>query len=268
MIRLSLLSLLVVVASAEGQTISGRLLESGSDRPIELGTIEVFTESGETVGAVLSGARGLFSITSPIGGAFRLVANAYGYRLAHAGIFEVGPDSEITLDVRLVPEPLALEALVVGFNRPLLRHPLVLNGFVDRFGEGFGLFITPADIARSPARTTPDLFRGFPGITLRAPTLRLADEKLGDAGALSYLGDQIMLLGPSGWCTPTLYLDGARLRYEGEVSIDALLPVNSIDGVEIYRRPSETPLMFNATRGPSEGSTVPCGVVVFWTKKR
>jgi Carboxypeptidase regulatory-like domain len=256
--------LAVSTAPAGAQTISGRLLEAGSDRPIEIGVIELVSESGESVAKVLSGTGGRFSITAPSPGSFWMVANAYGYRQARDGVFEVGIDGTLTVDFRIVPDPLELEALVVGFNRPVLEHPLVLSGFVDRFAEGFGQFITPFDIERSDARLTPDLFRGMPGITLRAASP--SNRTLGGGGVLSYLGDQIMLQGPAGWCTPNLFLDGIRLRYDGNVSIDALLPLASIDGVEIYRRPSDVPVAYNATRVRGDGP--PCGVILFWTKRR
>jgi Carboxypeptidase regulatory-like domain len=260
-----LIVLAVSTVPAGAQTISGRLLEAGSDRPIEIGVIELVTESGESVAKVLSGTGGRFSISVPSPGSFWMVANAYGYRQARDGIFEVGIDGELTVDFRIVPDPLELEALIVGFNRPVMEHPLVLSGFVDRFAEGFGQFITPFDIERSDARLTPDLFRGMPGITLRSAAPSNAN--LGGGGVLSYLGDQIMLQGPTGWCTPGLFLDGVRIRYDGDVSIDALLPLSSIDGVEIYRRPSSVPVAFNATR-VGVGEDPPCGVILFWTKRR
>lgn len=240
------------------QTVRGRLLESGTTRSIEAAVVSLVDVSGDTVARTLTGERGGFVLTAKEPGVFAIAARAFGYRSYTAPGFELGPDGEMSVDFRLVPRPIELEELVVGFNRPIVQHKLVENGFIDRFEEGFGVFVTPVDIERAPSSSTVDLFRGLPGVTVRAV----------GGGFMAYAGERVMLLGQNAWCTPRIYLDGIRLDYTGNVSLDALVPKDHIIGVEIFRRASEVPVQYNATRTAGEGSSEsgPCGVILLWTK--
>lgn len=235
--------------------------EARNERPIRLGIVELISMDGDTVGRAFSGDDGRFAVRAEEPGVFTLSASAYGYRTTVARGFELGRSGAMTVEVRMTADPVELDEMVVGFNRPMLDHPLVSNGFVERFRQGFGHFITPVDLERSPASVTTDLFRGLTGVTLRPPDP--GRDNLGSGSMLSYAGDQIMLQGQSRWCPPTIYLDGVRLDYDGGTSIDALVPIGSISAVEIYRRATEVPVQYNATRSEDL-----CGVILFWTKQR
>lgn len=248
---------LTCASTAAAQTVTGQLVEVGTGRPVELGIITLLAEeSDEPVDRVLSAANGWFTLRSETPGSFLLSTSAWGFEDRRVGVFEMGEGGELIVEVSLVPRAIELEELVVDLDRPIVQHQLVSNGFVDRFNEGFGLFITPVEVGRSAARSTTDLFRGLPGVTLLSP-------EGGDPGG--FTNGQLALQVAGGWCTPTLFLDGIRLRYDDGISVDAVVPLRAVEGVEIYRTPAEVPVAFNATRGPDGGA--PCGVILLWTRR-
>lgn len=269
--------LALVASPVQAQTILGQLLEAETDRSIELGLVILISETGDSVASTLTDRNGRFSVSSSEPGSFTLLASALGYRQARVGVFDLGTDGEMTIEFRVRAEPLPIDELVVRFSRNILEHPLVSNGFVDRLERGFGHFITPYDIQNAPARATTDLFRGIAGVIVHAPHIRdiaIADS-IGDGGGItSYVGDQIRLQGAAGSCTPAVFVDGIKIRYAWDMSIEALVSRESLDAVEIYRRPSEVPVQFGVTQvqdaGLGRGEQVlgACGVIVFWTKRR
>jgi hypothetical protein len=118
----------------------------------------------------------------------------------------------------------------------------VQNGFVGRARQGFGRFITPAQIEETSSLSTTDLLtRTGRVITSYAPG-----------------GDRVLMRGfVGGYCTPFIYLDGIRVA--NDLPIDALVPLHILDAVEVYRSVEEAPPQY------SVGLTR-CGVIVFWTK--
>lgn len=57
---------------AEAQTVSGTLVDLFTNRPIPLGLVKMFTESGDSVTATITDEVGDFVISSPIPGSFVL----------------------------------------------------------------------------------------------------------------------------------------------------------------------------------------------------
>ena len=256
-------SLLLGTSPVQAQTISGRLMEVESGLPVPLGLILLLTEAGDSVGRTLTDRDGRFSISSAEPGSFTLSASALGYRDTRVGVFELGVGGEMTIEFRVVADPIPIEELVVSFNRPILQHALVRNGFVERYALGFGRFITPYDIENSVARSTPDLFRGMQGVVVQGRTLR--GDRLGGAlgGFIHYTGDEILMRVGTGVCRPSIYLDGIRMANNDLTSIDAIAPIYAIEAAEVYRRAAEIPVQYSASTSPESSA---CGVIVFWTK--
>ena len=238
---------LSLASSADAQTIRGILMESGSDRRIQLGEMVLVGEGGDTIDVTYSDDNGGFELTSDEPGDFIVLADALGYGAMAAGVFELGPGAEMTIQYRMDPFALPIEDLVVEFNRPITQHSLVRNGFVARFNRGLGHFITPHMIEESPAFRTEDLFRNIVGVSVQSP---------------GFGSDQIRLRTIGGaLCDPLIYIDGVR-SMSGAIgmTLGNLVPFNQISGIEIYRRPSEIPLEYGM------GGTTFCGVIVVWTK--
>jgi hypothetical protein len=227
------------------QTISGMLLGSDSNQPIELGFIVMLTESGDSVAVTITNENGFFSVTSPEPGSFLLHASALGYRESVDGVFDIGADGVMQIEFRLEPRAVTLEGLVVQAERVAKEPKLVSTGFYNRLQRGLGRFITPGDIDESVALATADLFRGIPGVSVN----------YGPGG------DIVTMIGATGWCTPTMYMDGVRVVGG---AIDLIAPLETVYAIEVYRRTVEIPIQYSAVRMGSAGS---CGVILIWSRR-
>lgn len=224
------------------QTIEGVLLDRVTDAPIDLGLVTLFTVDGDSVDAVLADQSGRFRVTAPTGGEFLLAASALGYRSTVASsVFVLDEGGTMSLEFRLGPVPVEIPGLNVETQSLLARHHLIANGFVDRARMGFGRFLTPVDISESRAVSTTDLLTRTGRVTTRY--------RVG--------GDEVLMRGILGYCTPFIYLDG--IRVSPDIPLDAIAPIHILEAVEVYRSAEQAPPQF------AVGLTR-CGVIVLWTR--
>lgn len=261
----ALVALATIVAGAAGaplaaQTISGTLLDLDTSQPIPLGLVMMYTEAGDSITATVSDGAGRFTLSSPAPGSFLLNAAALGYRETPAGVFELGDGASMSVEYRLPPAPLPIDALVVSVDRPVLEHHLVRNGFVRRLQRGLGRFITPYEIERSPARSTESLLIGIPSV--RVATVTTGVGGLGIPA--TYLGETVQIAGPDQrWCSPRVYVDGLWSNYAPDqgFTLSMLAGRDDVEAIEVYRRGVEIPPEFRP------GDRSECGVLVVWTKQ-
>jgi hypothetical protein len=226
-------------ASLKGQTIRGTLLERGSDSPIHLGFVGMYTESGDSVTSTITNETGRFEVTSPLPGNFLLLAAALGHRETTVGVFELGEGGELTVEFRIPVEALTLEGLLVQADRvaQVDQQPaLVMNGFSRRMQHGLGRFLTPADIESSPATRISDLFVGMLGVVL--------------------LDDRLQMRTTQGYCAARIYVDGLPAPF---MELDNVVTLEVVEAIEVYQRATEVPLQYG-------GTGAFCGVILFWTK--
>jgi hypothetical protein len=239
---LALASLCLPGARLRAQTLGGTLLDRDTSLPIGFARLVLISESGDSVTATLSNAGGLFSLKAPRPGSYYLKASSLGYQERTVGIFDLGPGGEMSIEFRLPPKPLTLEEIVVrATGRPVQQGALIRNGFYDRMTAGLGRFITPAEIAKSPARRVSDLFYGVGRV-----------EVVPDGGR-----NRVMMMNPMGPCVPPLYLDGIPVINDGDLDAMVLLP--DVEAIEVYRGSAELPLQYGGTGGA-------CGAILIWTK--
>lgn len=230
--------------SVAGQTIDGRLLESGTDRPVELGLVVLLTESGDSVASSLTDQLGRFRLESPESGSFLLTASALGYESSTAGEIELGEGAWMSVEFEIQPRAIVIGGITVETRASLASESqLVRNGFVDRAQRGFGAFITPKDISESGATVLSDLLAQTGRVTTR----------------YTPGGNQILMLGSAGYCTPTLFVDGARVAQLDGLPVDAFVRVSTLAAAEVYRSANEAPVQFGGGMGG-------CGVIVLWNR--
>jgi len=231
-------------ASVAGQTVDGSLLESGTDRPVELGLLVLLTESGDSVASTLTDQMGRFRLESPEPGSFLLAATALGYEGLTAGALELGEGARMSVNVRIRPRAIEIGGITVETRSSAVSEPmLVRNGFVDRAQRGFGSFITPKDISESGAATVSDLLSRTGRVTTRY-----------EPG-----GDRVLMRGSVGYCTPAVFVDGVRVSMGDGLSLDLFVQVSMLAAAEVYRSASEAPLQYGGGLGG-------CGVLVLWTR--
>lgn len=242
----------VAADAVSAQTVRGQLLDSQTGFPVPLGLVIMHTEAGDSVTATVADEVGRFAISSEEPGDFVLVADALGYEETPAGVFELGEGGELTVEYRLKPRPLAIDEVIVSLDRPTRMHHLVRNGFVRRFQRGLGVFVTPHEIENAAVASTEELLRGNPGI--RVSYVR------GNFVQRTDIGEVVQIRTATGWCVPSVYIDGVRVNYTpgGGVTLSNYVNLLDLEAVEVYRSAAEIPVEYSSLQG--------CGVLVLWSK--
>lgn len=231
----------VAAGPISAQTFRGLLLERDTDRPIELGTVTILDQDGDTVGSVLSDERGYFSVTASKDGTFLVFGDALGYRRQREGPFELDEGAVRIVRFGLELAPIGIEGVEIQTERVAQAVQYLSNqGFYDRQKMGFGHFLTPERLERERpfAIYTRDLFRRIAGVRVRDNGIQMRSFRGGD------------------FCYATMILDGVRVQHRNP---DGLAQPDEIEGIEIYRRGSEMPMQYLTV---AQG----CGVIVIWTK--
>jgi hypothetical protein len=234
-----------------GQTIQGRLLEEGSDRPIILGQVSLQTGGGVVVDRTFTDEKGSFAVWSPEPGSFFLRAQAIGYASRVDGVFDLGQGGVLTVDFRLVRNPIQLDTLTVSVEPRVTK--LALLGFYARRKVGFGRFLGPEDIEKRPAFEVTDYLRNIPRVRIRHRARGGTEVLIQGASSVS--------LARRGLCSPKVVVDGNEIFRGGREAavLDEVVTPYEVSAIEVYRGPSEIPLQFG-------GLSSPCGLIVIWTK--
>ena len=247
--------------SASAQTVRGQLLDAESGFPVPLGLVMMFTEAGDSVTATVADEVGRFEVTSEEAGDFLLLADALGYEETPAGVFELGPGGEMTVEYRLAPRPLPIDEIIVSLDRPTRMHHLVRNGFIRRYQRGLGVFVTPHQIEEAVVASTEELLRAKPGI--RVGYARVSAPPSANAFVIPGpdMGEIVQIQTTGGWCIPSVYVDGVRVNYSPDngFTLSNYVPLGDIEAVEVYRSPAEIPVEYSSM---STG----CGVLGLWSK--
>lgn len=222
-------------ASGDAELL-GRVVSAQTGKPIDGARVSV-PDLG--VGAV-SGAEGEFLIRGLPAGEFSVRVQYLGHATNERPVRL--EDGHVTRAVYLLDrDVLEVADLQVTVRRSEGREPR--SNFRRRMEERrFGAFITREDIEEHDPQHTSDMLREIPG-------LKVTPVEFGQATVY-------MTGGTGSRCRPTVFLDG--LPAEG-FQVDNLQP-EAVEGIEVYRRPSEIPAEFKGV-GPVE-----CGVLAIWSQ--
>lgn len=183
--------------------------------------------------------RGAFRLAPvPLGAATLRVRRLGFHPAVMAVVVEEGAGEQVIVVLGQLPQDLA--PVVVRAARRRELGPMA--GFEERREQGFGRFITRADIEKRNPHQTTDLLRSIPGVNLTSTrNIRNAVRVRNSP------------------CAPIVWLDGMPLT-AAEFDLDFLDP-KLIEGIEVYSGVSTVPPQYMGTRG--EGS---CGAIVIWSK--
>lgn len=235
---------LLAAVPASAQRVDGRLIERSTARPVPEATVALLTPAGRIVANTRSDTAGAFTIAVPRAGAYHLRAQRLGFQTVTSGGFEVSPGEELQVDFTMSTGPVQLEPLTITSRAepPRVAH-LETAGFYSRERLSPGTFLRRDAIRKGRNMSMSDVLSRLPGA--RRGTVR---------------GRSVITIGRSAngrACPPSVFIDGQPLMMTD--FIDDLVHLESVEAVEVYRGPSETPARFNSMeRG--------CGVVVVWTK--
>lgn len=145
--------------------------------------------------------------------------------------------------VVLAAQPAVLAGMQISAEEQRLR--LGIEDFYRRRARGAGgVFFTRDEIAARNARQTSDVFRSTPGV-------RIVRGR--GVGGIRFTGSG----SARRECTPVVWLDGQEAQ---NLEIDDI-PVNDIEGIEVYTGPATTPMQFSQKQSHDA-----CGTVVIWSR--
>jgi len=250
-----LLAVLLLPPPLAGQvTFTGRVIEDGSDRPLQ--GVQVMIEG--TRREATTDAQGRFRLDAPTGNRvalFRLI----GYQPFRLRLQLLRTDSTTAVVQLVRQQAQMLDSIVTTGAMPGPRG-IGVEAFEHRRKLGFGKFIDSTDLRRFEGRKLMDLLRTVQGVKL---TYYVEDP----ARPWEYewrLASGRMVGGDT-YCWMSVVMDGAPIYRSGSRSRppdfhrDAF-QVASLQAVEIYRSPSEVPLEYG---GPAEE----CGLLLLWTRR-
>ena len=215
--------------------VRGQVFEHETGNPLAGAAVSLEAGPGGPggIGTRVTDSDGAFLFREVPTGTYRVIVTLVGYRVLWDTL-EVLPGSGLDLSLPMSVSPIVLEPLVVVSE----RRPLgPLRDFEQRRRSRIGTFLDRQEIEERNPLLFSDLFRTIPG----AQVVR--------SGPF----DQSILL--RGRCSPTLWVDGARLATsEG---VDHLLQTMDLEAVEVYHS-STIPVEFGSST---------CGAIVVWTKR-
>lgn len=214
----------------------GQVLDHANDTPVANATVRL----SHTTFTVLTGADGTFVFPRVPVGEYELRIEHPAYAVARTLIQAHRYD--LLAVVRVTPEAIPLAAIAVtAFSRRLDNV-----GFYERERRGIGSFLNRQQIEAARVQFSSDLLRKVPGVRLLTNTARR------DAPRSFTIG--------RGNCRFRFVVDGTRMLPDFELDN---LPVNHIEGIEVYAGMSQVPAAFRAVADATGAS---CGVIAVWMR--
>jgi hypothetical protein len=238
----------VAVVGAQG--VQGVLVDAGTGRPVPSADVSLRDPSGRILVTGVTNLRGFFRLETPEPGRFLFSSRALGWATLADEAVEVTRDELSVLEIRMVPEALELEPVVVTAERRSFY--LEMEGFYERMERGFGVYLPPEELDEQHRYRITDLF-------FRMPGTRVLEPAWGSGGRVVYFRSGEKL---NGICWPMVYLDHHLMSPGGGVPafLDEYVAAPDVAAIEVYRSPAEIPAQFH-------GANAGCGVVVLWTHR-
>jgi hypothetical protein len=215
-------------------TVTGVVVEAATRRP--LGDVRILLDTTQQ----LTSADGRFRFAAVIAGNRALHVSHIGYeRRLDTLIVRNGDHIEIQI-------PIAIEAIALApLTIEVRSRRLIDVGFYERSARGHGIYVTREQLDDSKTTRLGDYVARIPGVRRAMVN--------GEMSRIDMRGGRSI----SAPCDTQFFLDGAAMA-AGAIILDSLSPQN-VEGIEIYRGASETPLQFDVGR-------TSCGAIVIWTR--
>ena len=237
------LSVVIALMSALARDVQGQparrelvgFVRDSAGSPIEDATVAIPGASART------DARGLFRLWTGDVDTLTISIRRLGYAATSALLASRNRQWD-TVVVELDRTSQALARVTV--KESSTRRALGLRDFEERRARGLGVFFTRDQIEARNTMRPSDVVRTARGVKV----VRLRN---GSSGIrfISYANK-------SPGCAPDIWLDGQKTR---GMEIDDLTS-NDIQAMELYESWSTLPFEF------SQGTAVPCGTIVIWTR--
>ena len=227
--------------SGRAQTIVGSVLDDLTSTPLFGAAVMLLDSLDTAVRWAESDSTGRFVLNVPRAGQYRLYADRLGYSELLSDTFALRQTGPVELELRMVPMPIELEAVVVTAERRRAR--LDRQGFYRRRDRSMGHFFdTEQILAIKPMRTT-DLLRRVPGVVVRR-------NRIGGAVATTLRGVRP--------CPMKVVLDGYKIDLTDD-ALDNWVSADEVIGVEVFPGGVGAPVQHR-------GTDAFCGVIMIWTR--
>lgn len=242
------LILLFIPVNNNSQVVRGRVIESGTEKPVE----DAFIYLMPTVKTIstfrVSDSTGFFIFTNPKHRNFYIKTTRYGYQDFLVGKLHI-PKTD-TLDILIVMEavPILLSEVEVKGKKALENYDPDLDkvGFYNRRVFGNGRFFTREEFKNRSVNNAGELLRGIPGLLVTQTPFGSSINTTRSFGLHDFSGNVIV------------YLDGLLLSEQGNaLGILDMISPNNIKAVEYYKSGIHAPYQFS--RGKAGG------VLLLWT---
>ena len=240
----ALLPALLGATALHAQQFSGKVMDRTGEGPVQTATVEALTANDRVVGRARSGDDGSFTLRLRDPGEFRLRVQRLGYRTATSEPVPVADLQTVRVELRISTSEVALTPLTVTGRTDASRSPrLEREGFYQRQAMHVGAFVTRDQIRERRPLHPSQALRGIPGVRIQQITG-------------STQGVVVITRRERGGCIPLLLVDNAVM---GAEDIDLQIGAQDIDGIEVYRGPSEIPGRYMSLASP-------CGLIVIWSR--
>jgi hypothetical protein len=247
----TVLAIALKVSGTHAQSIRGIIVDSATSRPIAGARVTLIRPPNTRLGATVTDSTGEYILVSTGADTVRLEVQRIGYAPLLTAPTTLPADGAIRLNLTLSPAPVPLEPIAATATAVQSWN---LEQFAERQKKGWGRYLGPQQIAEFPPRTAIQaVFRIGGGHFL-------ADDR-GNGLLMRTVRESLT---SSMYCVPRVYIDGElQLRPDPPrgMNVDALIPVSSIRGVEVYWRTTEAPAEYRKALDSG------CGIVLFWTNR-
>jgi hypothetical protein len=252
----------LTTAGAQRLAVTGRVVD---ERGAPIPRVNVLVARH---GRFVADDSGAFTFRLPEGAA-RIELRRLGFHPTSTQ-FVIRRDTSVTFTMVAVPRDLPEHRIVATVDDGLSRR-----GFYDRMRDAdrglvTGYFVTPEDIEARRAFRTSQMIEHVPGVKM-----------------LGIGGNNVQPVGMND-CLMSVYVDGVRVRLANDSSVrrgsngmsiersrhanarhsakitpggtlDDIVGINSVTGIEIYPRGTRAPAMFQTLNGT-------CGIIAVWTR--
>jgi hypothetical protein len=240
----ALIVAIALPAPVVAQRIDGRVTDRATGEPIPTVVFRLMKGDVE-IAAAVSDSAGRFFLAAPGFGRYHLFGTRVGYADAQSPILELNAAGTFTAELTMGVE--AIEITPIDVTVPRNRY-LETRGFYERLQAGTGDYRTGDQLRSRNQQTLVDILRGMRGVKIQRVNWK----------------SEVYLAGAN--CLPQIVVDGVTVRYGGKslraydaLTIEDLVNVAHIEGIEVYRGSSGVPIEF-------EGPNASCGVIVVWTR--
>jgi len=224
--------------------LSGRVIEDDSLQAVAGARVSLFDLFERFLASATTDARGRFQFSVEKASAVRIRVQRIGYKETLTPVLRFDRNKSLDVEVRVRTDAVILAPLEVTAVSATAGNRF-FSGFEQRRQRGMRVFFTREDIERRKPAYVTDLIASVPGVHVSG------------SGTGSR---RVVTIGRNN-CPAQVYVDGFFVNVASSMSLDEVVGVKEIEGIEVYSGLGTVPAEFLSSRAR-------CGVIVVWTRRK